>query len=159
MAGHHLAQINIARLKAPFDAPETAEFVANLGRINALAEAAPGFVWRPVDEPPEVPPAFEDPMLVANLSVWEDLESLAAFVYRSGHRDVMRRRREWFVDTPVYMALWWVRAGHRPRESEGKARLELLAQIGPTPEAFTFRYPFPAPGAADTPLPMPDRCA
>lgn len=159
MAGHHLAQINIARLKAPFDAPETAEFVANLGRINALAEASPGFVWRPVDEPPEVPPAFDDPMLVANLSVWEDLESLAAFVYRSGHRDVLRRRREWFLETPVHMALWWVPAAYRPLESEGKARLELLARMGPSPEAFTFRDPFPAPGAAATCSTMPDECA
>jgi len=46
MSGYHLAQINVGKLKAPIDAPETADFKNNLDRVNTLAEASPGFVWR-----------------------------------------------------------------------------------------------------------------
>ena len=42
----HLAQVNIGRVVAPVDDPKMAEFMAQLDEVNALAEAAPGFVWR-----------------------------------------------------------------------------------------------------------------
>src|SRR5919108_4052308 len=42
----HVAQVNIGRLRAPVDDPLVADFVAGLDRINALADGAPGFVWR-----------------------------------------------------------------------------------------------------------------
>ena len=43
---YHLAQINIACTVAPLDNPVMHDFVANLDRINALADSASGFVWR-----------------------------------------------------------------------------------------------------------------
>ena len=46
MSRYHLAEINIGRLRAPVGDPLIADFVANLDRINALADASPGFVWR-----------------------------------------------------------------------------------------------------------------
>ena len=79
------------------------------------------------------------------MSVWRDLDSLASFVYRNeGHREIMRRRREWFDRMEFHLALWWVPAGYRPTIAEGKARLETLARVGPSAQAFLFNKPFPA---------------
>lgn len=88
-SAYNLAQLNVAAMKESTDSPAMAEFMANLDRINALAESAPGFVWRLVGDPPENP--FGPTMLV-NLSVWRDVGSLSDFVYRSGHVEIMRRR-------------------------------------------------------------------
>ena len=161
-AAYQLAQINIGRIVAPTESPVLKDFMDNLDRINALAEAQPGFVWRLVGEGENDATdiqAFADPMLLLNMSVWESLDPLAAFVYRTAHRDFMRRRREWFEPMETYMALWWVAAGHQPTPAEGAARIELLKTMGPTPEAFTFRQPFPAPDGAILPDPILDRCA
>jgi hypothetical protein len=116
MTGYHLAQINIGRLKAPMDAPETAGFADNLDGINALAEAQEGFVWRLTGEGNNATDivAFDDPMMILNMSVWTGSEALAAYVYRTGHRDVMRRRAEWFEKMELFMCLWWVPIGHTP---------------------------------------------
>ena len=161
MSDWRLAQINIGRLLAPIDDPRTRDFKDNLDRINALADAEPGFVWRLVGEGGDATDLrpFEDPDLLLNMSVWEGLEPLAAFVYRSAHRDVMRRRREWFEAIETFLALWWVPAGHIPTPEEGWARLKTLEQSGPTVEAFTFRHPFPAPDSQTPQAPILDRCA
>lgn len=150
--GHHLAQLNIARLAAPIDSPRLAEFVAALPEINTLAEAAPGFVWRLIEDVNDpyatVPPAVFGPEYLVNLSVWRDADSLWQFVYRSGHMELLRRRRDWFTDPgPHSQVLWWVPAGTEPTEHDAAARLDHLRTHGPTPEAFTFRNRFPAPGA------------
>jgi hypothetical protein len=145
---HHLAQVNVARLRAPLDAPELADFVAALEPVNALADAAPGFVWRLQTDEGDATSirAFDDDMIIVNMSVWESLEALRDFVYRSDHRTFLARRRQWFerMDAPM-VALWWVPAGHRPTVAEAKQRLDALEGLGPTTEAFTFRRSFPAP--------------
>jgi len=161
MTAYHLAEINIGTLRAPVDSPQIAEFVANLDRINALAESMPGFVWRLTGEgndATDIQP-FENPLMAINMSVWTDAEALAGFVYRSAHRDIMRRRAEWFEKMELYTCLWWVPVGHQPTPEEGIARLEILRHNGPTAEAFTFRQPFPAPDAAAPPAPILDECA
>lgn len=144
---HQLAQVNVARLRAPLDAPELADFVAGLDPVNALADAAPGFVWRLQTDEGDATSirAFDDDMIIVNMSVWDSLEALRDFVYRSDHRTFLARRREWFerMDAPI-VALWWVPAGHRPTVTEAKERLDALDRLGPTPEAFTFRTLFPA---------------
>ena len=147
---YQLAEINIATFRVPMNDPVNAPFIANLDRVNALAEAAPGFVWRLVGEGNNALEihAFENPNTAINMSVWSDLDALADFVYRNeGHREIMRRRREWFEKMEFHMALWWVPAGHRPTVSEGKERLESLARVGPTEFAFLFNRPFAAPDA------------
>ncbi len=89
-------------------------------------------------------------MLLVNMSVWESVESLADFTYASLHRDVMRRRRQWFEKlAEAHVVLWWVPTGAVPTLDEAKDRLEALRRHGPTPEAFTFRAPFPAPGPSE----------
>jgi hypothetical protein len=161
MSGYHLAEVNIGTLRDAVDSPMIADFVANLARINALAEDQPGFVWRLTgegDDATDIQP-FENPLMAINLSVWTDPDSLAAFVYRTAHRDVMRRRAEWFEKMELFMCLWWVPIGHQPTPQEAIARLEILRQRGPSPDAFTFRQPFPAPDVLEPPAPILDECA
>jgi len=148
MTEYQLAQINIARAVAPLDDPRLADFVAGLDEINALADESPGFVWRLQSESGNATdiPVSDDPRLIINLSVWDSVESLFDFVYRSGHIAVMARRREWFErPSRPHVALWWVPAGHRPSVEEAVARLDHLERQGPTLEAFTFKHRFPAP--------------
>ena len=150
----HLAQVNVGRLRAAVDDPLIADFVAGLDRINALADVAPGFVWRLQTEAGNataVRPIDDDELLAINMSVWESVEALAAYVYRSDHAAFMRRRREWFERMDqAYLALWWIPVGHRPTTTEAIAKLELLRAKGPTVDAFTFRKAFPPPDAIRT---------
>ncbi len=143
---YHLAQINIARVRAPLDDPQMADFVAQLDAINMLAEQSPGFVWRLQAEDGRSSSyihAFDDDRLLVNMSVWESIEALRHYTYRSRHSQAFRDRKKWFEphDSP-YLALWWVPAGHIPTVEEGKERLEKLRQHGPTSEAFTFKTAF-----------------
>jgi heme-degrading monooxygenase HmoA len=149
MTTYHLAQLNIGRIREPLDSPQLAGFVNALEAINALADAAPGFVWRLQTEDGDATAIrpYDDDMLLVNMSVWESLEALAAFVYRSDHRAVMVQRRQWFERMDeAFLVLWWVPAGHLPTVAEAIDRLDLLRTDGPTPMAFTFRSPFPPPG-------------
>ena len=149
MSGYHLAQINIARFKWPKDDPANADFMDALDPVNAAAEAAPGFVWRLTGEgndAVDIDAVPGDPNLVVNMSVWTDVDSLGAYVYRDEqHLIIMRRRKEWMEHIDVYQALWWVPVGHEPSVAEGLAAVDHLAAHGPTAEAFTFRQPFDAP--------------
>jgi hypothetical protein len=122
------------------------EFVAALDRINALADCHAGFVWRLQTEEGNATAirAFDDDRLIINMSVWESLKELADFVYRSGHIEVLRRRREWFAPIKPHTALWWVPDGHIPSLAEAESRLDRLRDHGPTPAAFTFTSRFPA---------------
>lgn len=161
MTRFHLAQVNVGRLLAHIDDPRIKRFKSNLDRVNAIADATPGFVWRLVGEgnnATDLQPVPDDPLFAINLSVWTGLDALAGFVYRTDHRGIMRRRREWFEPMETYMALWWISAGHRPSPGEALARLDTLARRGPTPDAFTFREPFPAPDATVI-TPVLDKCA
>jgi Domain of unknown function (DUF3291) len=149
VSDHHLAQVNVGRLVAPIDALEIADFVTALDPVNARADRAAGFVWRLQTEEGNATSirAFDDPLVILNLSVWESLEALEAFVYGDrDHRAVLRRRREWF-ERPVesHTALWWIPAGTTPTTAEATARLAHLREHGPTLHAFTFRDPF-SPG-------------
>jgi hypothetical protein len=145
---HHIAQINVSRPAEPLGSARLAEFVAALDPINALADTAPGFVWRLQTEDGNATAVrvLDDDELIVNMSVWESIEALGAFVFRSAHTGVMRRRREWFVPMRESMtALWWVPAGTVPTVGDGELRLRHLRAHGPTPTAFTFRAPFPSP--------------
>ncbi len=148
MTSHALAQCNISRLLAPLDSPQLAPFVAELARINALAEAAPGFLWRlttPAGDATSLH-IFDDEMIIVNMSVWESIDALFAFAYRTGHTDIVRKRDDWFERAVVPMvALWWTPRDTMPTVEDMKTRLEHLREHGATPFAFTFRQRFPAP--------------
>ncbi|MFJ7100423.1 DUF3291 domain-containing protein [Streptomyces albogriseolus] len=150
MTAYELAQVNIARLKAPLDTPLLKDFVDNLDPVNADADAADGFVWRLQSDDGDATAisVFGDPWLIINMSVWRDQDALTAFMYRGRHREMLSRRREWFERVEEAMTtLWWVPAGHRPSVAEAENRLLGLRAHGPTPYAFTLRTSFP-PGAA-----------
>jgi hypothetical protein len=153
VAGYWLAQLNVARLKAHLDAPELAGFVALLGPINALADAAPGFVWRHQGEVGHEVGLLGDGMLLVNLSVWASLEALRDFTYGdrapSPHSQAVGRRREWFHKMAErHQVLWWVETGHLPSLTEAEERLCHLRTHRSSPYAFTFRTPQPAPEPA-----------
>jgi hypothetical protein len=146
MTTHHLAQINIARMLAPIDDPVMAYFVANLPSINALAEQSPGFVWRLQSDGGDATSikVYDDEMIIINITVWEDPDSLRAFVYKSDHFGFLRDRKRWFekFDGPYY-AMWWIPAGHIPTTEESKERLEHFREHGDSPFAFSFKKVFP----------------
>ena len=145
---YHLAQINIGRLIAPIDDPRIAEFVAQLEPINAIADRAPGFVWRLQSASGNATDIAynDDPFIMVNMSVWESLEALREYAYKSDHMKVFRERAKWFVkmDKPQY-CLWWVPAGHIPSVAEGRERLEHYQKNGATPHSFWFSQEFPEP--------------
>lgn len=147
MSVYHLAQLNIASMKHPLESPGMADFVANLERINALAEASPGFVWRLQDEAGDataIRPFGED--VLVNLSLWRDIDALKDYVYKSAHAEMLKRRNEWFSRMgEAHMVLWWVPAGHLPCELEAVERLQWLREKGPTAQAFSFRQAFAPP--------------
>jgi len=145
---YHLAQLNIARLVAPIDSPVLADFVALLDEINQLADQSPGFVWRLQSSDGNATSIrpFDDDHILVNMSVWQSIEQIRAYVYKSAHSAVMRRRREWFEPMKNgYMVLWWVPSGHVPTVAEAKERLEILRTHSDTAAAFTFKHPFAAP--------------
>lgn len=147
MATYQLAQLNIAQMRAPMDAPEMADFVANLDRINTLAEIAPGFVWRLKDEDGNATALRPfGPDTLVNMSVWTDVESLSNYVFKSMHVEIMKRRKEWFERSPeVTTVLWWVPSGHQPDEHEAKQKLQTLRTVGPSNQAFGFKQLFAPP--------------
>jgi Domain of unknown function (DUF3291) len=137
-----VAQVNIALPREPLDSPALAEFVANLEPVNALADNAPGFIWRLQDDSGDATSikAFDDDRLIINMSVWQSLEALWSFVYDGGHLEVMRRRREWMTKlAELHMVLWWVPHGHIPTIEEARERLDHLRANGPSERAFTFK--------------------
>jgi len=155
----HLAQLNLGRFRLPLDHPEMADFANALDRINAIADASPGFVWRLTDDdggPSSnvTVPGATDPLIASNLSVWTDLESLRDFMYRTDHGSYLRRRREWFQhDADAMTVLWWIPAGHIPTLDEALERLDDLRAHGPSERAWPLRRTMPPP----TPTPTETR--
>jgi len=158
MTDFHLAQVNIGRLVAPIDSPRLAAFVANLEPVNALADASPGFVWRLQTEAGDATSLriFDDEWLIVNMSVWESLDALREYVYRTAHADVLRRRLEWFDrPTDAHLALWWIEAGSIPTLRDAEERLRTLRSKGPSPDAFTLKETHPSPERAWVRPPAP----
>ncbi|MDG4649088.1 DUF3291 domain-containing protein [Roseibacterium sp. SDUM158017] len=145
-AGHHVAQLNVGQLWHPLDDPRTAGFTDNAGKVNAIADRSPGFVWRLVEDGQAslrdgVTPYPGDPCALRTLSVWEGPEALEHFVMRTLHGTFLKRREAWFrpQDHRTYV-IWPVPAGHLPEVREGLDRLADLERDGPTDAAYDFAY-------------------
>ncbi|MEV0220125.1 DUF3291 domain-containing protein [Streptomyces sp. NPDC050704] len=154
-AAYELAQVNIARLKAPLDSPQLKDFVDALDPVNAVADTADGFVWRLQGDSGDATDVavFGDDWLIINLTVWRDTNALTAFMYQGQHRELLARRHEWFERLREAMTtMWWVPAGHRPTVAEAEERLLHLRAHGATAYAFTLRTPFPPGEAFPAPL-------
>lgn len=144
MSEFHLAQLNIAKLKYALDTPELIEFVDNLEKINALADQSPGFVWRLQTEAGDATAIdFFGPDYLVNMSVWESIESLHAYVYRSAHNKILARRKQWFEPMQqAYAVLWWIPAASIPTLEQAGERLQSLRSQGANPQAFSFKQVF-----------------
>jgi hypothetical protein len=140
----HLAELNIARLKHPFEDPRSAEFADNLDRVNTVAERSDGFVWRLKDDDSGNATdirAFDDPMVIVNMSVWRDAEHLERFVWNTIHKQFYRKRAEWFaLMENQHFVMWWVDEGHRPTLEEAKARLDHFDRHGDSDFAFGWSH-------------------
>ena len=146
-----LAQLNVGRVVQPLEHDDLAEFVAALEPINLIAESSPGFVWRLTDADGQSSsyveiPSNDDPLLIVNYSIWEDVETLKHFIHKSGHVAYLRRRREWFarMDEESSVA-WWIPAGQIPTVGEAYDRLLYLRSNGPSEKAFGLTKPWPRP--------------
>ena len=142
----HLAELNVGRLLAPVHDPRVAEFMAALDRVNGLGKRSPGFVW--MMEGSGEPGTGntensigDDPQFVANLTVWESVETLEHFVWNTVHRQFYERRAEWFeVLGAQHFVMWWVPAGHRPSLEEALDRLDHLKTHGASDYAFGWDW-------------------
>jgi hypothetical protein len=143
LPNHHLAQLNIGRIRYEVNDPRMAGFVDNLAMVNAIAERSPGFVWRYTDESGNATstrPYDGDPMMAVNMSVWENVESLEKYVWQTVHKRFYGRRHEWFEEMGErYFVMWWVPAGHLPTITEAIERLDHLKAHGPTDRAFAWK--------------------
>jgi hypothetical protein len=150
MTDWHIAQLNVGRALYDLDDPRMAGFMGRLDEINALADAAPGFVWRLQSDAGNATDIklTDDPAFIVNLSVWQTIEQLKDFAYNSAHAPIMAQRRNWFeVPTEAYLTLWWVPISTPPTAEEALARLETLRCQGASAAAFDFQTVFP-PAAA-----------
>ena len=149
MSKYQLAQVNIGRILGPMDGPVMKGFADQLEEINSLADGFEGFVWRLQSDEGDATsyrPFPDDDMMLINMSVWESVDVLFEYVYKSDHVKVMRDRAKWFEPMKeMYMVLWWIPEGHIPTQQEAIERLEVLREEGPTVEAFTFKQNFPPP--------------
>jgi hypothetical protein len=145
MSRYQIAQVNIGRIRAELDDPIMAGFVNRLAEINALADSSAGFVWRfQTDEgnATYLRP-YSDERTLLNMSVWETVEALRHYVFKTAHVEMVRKRQAWFERfSGAYSALWWVPAGHIPGIDEAKKRIAHLDAHGPTQFAFTFNQVF-----------------
>lgn len=136
-----LAQLNIGQAKYSKDAPEIADFMNNLDWINAIAEKSDGFVWRLQDDSGDATSiqAYDDPNMLVNMSVWTSIDTLKQFMFKSHHKDFLKRRTQWFdsISGASYV-MWWIQDGHIPSIEEAKERLEYLNDNGECSRAFTF---------------------
>ncbi len=142
----HVAQINIGTMIAPTDDPAVSEFMNNLERINDQADHASGFVWRLQTKAGNATSIqiFANPLQLVNMSVWDSVEALKAYVYRTEHADFFRRRAEWFESDAKRVALWTIPAGTIPTLDEAVRRADFFDRHGASPYAFGFARP-PAP--------------
>ena len=147
----HLAELNVGRLLAPTDDPRVAEFMAALDRVNGLGKRMPGFVWMMEGSGGPGPHKSNvgntdakldgDAQYVSNLTVWESVATLEAFVWNTVHRQFYERRQEWFeVLGRMHFVMWWIPAGHKPTLDEALARLEMLRTSGDSDQAFGWKY-------------------
>lgn len=134
-------QFNVAQMKYPKDAPDMQSFFNAVPHVQRLAESSPGFIWREVNE--------DDPTIgkrlgtdfIVNLSAWESLDSLYAFVFSQSHRQIMMARDHWFTHVGKALSVvWFANDASYPSWDQAIDRLEMLWQNGPTRDAFDYSW-------------------
>lgn len=149
MAEYQLAEINIARMKGVnIDDPIMKEFVDNLNKVNEIAENSDGFVWRLKDEDNNATNLnpYNDEQIIVNYSIWENIETLEHYMYKTFHSEFLKRRKEWFLSFgQVSTAMWWVKKGEIPTLSEAIEKLDYLQKNGASEIVFSLKQKYPKP--------------
>ena len=161
-----LAFTTFAIMKAPYGDPKVAGFEALTPSVFRRAEDADGFIARAVelDEhthltnferdwgewgPFAVPKFYdggyetETDIRASTLSLWRTVEAVRDFVYSGLHQRALDQREKWFraPEWPTF-AMWWVGDDEIPTWVSASAKLEHLADKGPTALAFDFHQPY-----------------
>lgn len=138
---YRIAQINIGRMLAPIDSETMFGFTSRLEEINALADGYEGFVWRLQTEDGDATALrpYDDDMMIVNMSVWESVDALFEYTYKSTHVELLKSRRDWFEHMKIFFCMWWIPAGTIPTTDDAKHRLDYMENNGVTPYAFTFK--------------------
>lgn len=160
-----LAFLTVGALHEPVGEPRVQGFVDRIPSVYAAAENSDGFHSRSIRSVEtwthswgnQVVPACYRAMFpecgtdlrqfAMTLSLWDDLESVAAYAYNGAHAEALAKRKEWFAakGLPAYVA-WWVSEGEPVTWQIGADKLDHLHEHGPTPAAFNFASPFDAAG-------------
>ncbi|MBS1800350.1 MAG: DUF3291 domain-containing protein [Acidobacteria bacterium] len=149
-------------MREPAGHAQVQGFVDRVPNVYRAADTSDGFharsirdvgtwlhSWGEIELPACYPAPPSNDYIATTLSLWHDLESVAAFTYHGPHGEALTKRRDWFEkhDLPIYVA-WWVAADHSIDWKEGNARLEHLRVNGPTAVSFDFAHPFDPEGNA-----------
>ncbi len=156
-----LAFVTLGLLNEPMGHPATQGFMDRIGAAYGAADTSNGFVtrserdldtlshkWGDVIAPKCYAPQNDPLMMPSTLSIWEDLESVAAYAYHGAHGEALSKRKDWFakVGLPIYAA-WWVDESTETLNRQDAAnRIDYLHANGPSPFAFTFSQPFDVDG-------------
>jgi Domain of unknown function (DUF3291) len=159
---YKLAFMTVGILREAVGHAQVQEFVDRIPDVYQASDTSDGFharsirdvgtwlhSWGQVELPACFPAPPEEAQIAMTLSLWKDLESVAAFTYHGAHGEALTKRKEWFekYNLPGYVA-WWVAEDHPIEWKEGNARLEQLHRDGPTAVAFNFARPFDSDGNA-----------
>lgn len=110
-------------------------------QVQRLAEASPGFIWRELNEDDPVIEQRLGPDFIVNLSAWESLDALYAFVFSQSHRQIMMARDNWFTHVGKALSVaWFANEAPYPTWDQAIDRLEALWKQGPTEEAFDYSW-------------------
>lgn len=149
---YHLAQVNVAYAKGDTDDPMMKLYHQRIDEMNTVADHSPGFVWRfQTDSRDPLDRFFDDSLVLFNMSVWESIEALHQYTYKSAHAELYAARRQFFDDWKTrigavlgngFFAMWWIPAGELPTVEAAKEKLRLISEQGPTPLAFHFKQRF-----------------
>jgi len=149
MTEYQIAEINVARMRGVnINDPIMKEFVDNLDKVNALAESSKGFIWRLKDESNNATNLnpFNDEQVIINISVWQSIETLENFIYKTFHTEFLKRRKEWFQSYgKAYTAMWWTPKGQYPAIQEAIEKLDYYQKNGPSELVFDFRNKYLPP--------------
>ncbi|MBS1722025.1 MAG: DUF3291 domain-containing protein [Armatimonadetes bacterium] len=154
-----LAFMTYGHLKADFGHPDVQGFVDRVPSVYGAADAMEGFIGRSERSLENFQHSWGEIVTpkcwggettlrsAATLSLWDDIESVAAFAYHGAHGDAMKLRTEWFIHNglPEHVG-WWVEEGDPVNWQMAADRMDHLHDHGSTAHAFNLRSPFDGDG-------------
>ncbi len=122
------------------------EFINNRDQLNRLGEKSKGFIWHLIVDHAinhEIIQLDDDAYTPVNLSVWDTIDDLYDYVYKTTHGEMLLRKADWLAKMQqMRTAIWYVAPDHLPSIKEACERMAMLQKEGETPLAFTFKKRF-----------------